>query len=193
MPIKKDIPRINKSVDPNHATSTPEWMVKIDDYLSSTIMGTVSNPLPEGSGDIDFMMCAELFGWWDEQARATKGEAANKLFASSSVQQSPITIILPSGSYTASLEQSMYSGSNINEIHLIRLGNIMDSNVPLQIVSYTTVKIESIQQELDEIVVSFRAATRQNTNFSYSQDGMLQGHNVSSFDFTTSASAFTAL
>lgn len=193
MPVRQEIPRVNKDIEAAHTTSTPQWLVAIDDFLSSTIQGAIPNPLPTGAGNIDFMACAELFGWWDQQARLTKGNSANKLFASSAVQQSPISIIIPAGSYVTSLEQLMYSGSNINEIHLIRLGNINDINVPLQIISYTISKIETIQQELDEVVISFRSATRQNTNFAYAQDGFPQGQNVSSFDFTTALSTFDTL
>lgn len=185
------IPRFRPSIEHRGLTATPEWMVKIDEYLSSTIEGTAENPLPEGAGPVDFSICAELFGWRDEQARLTKGSTANQLYSSAAVQQSTVGIIIPSASYIPNLEQLMYTGANLKEIHLVRLGNIEQLNVPLQIVSYTTSKIETLQQELDEIILYFRPATRQNTNYKYSQDGLLVGQNVSSFDFIKGTSTFT--
>lgn len=187
------IPRFDARIEHHGNTATPEWMIMIDNYLSSTIQGSTQNPLPQGMGVIDFSVCAELFGWRDEQARLTKGNTANQLYSSAAVQQSTVGIIIPSASYVPSLEQLMYSGSNIQEIHLIRLGNIEEINVPLQIVSYTMSKIETVQQELDEVVLTFRPATRQNTNFSYHQNGTPQGRNVSSFDFTTGTATFATM
>lgn len=186
------IPRLSQSIQHTNNVTTPEWMIMIDDLLSSTIEGTTPNPLPEGEGDIDFSICAELFGWLDEQARLTKGNTANQLFSTSAVQQSTVGIILPCANYIPSLEQYMYAGKNLKEIHLIRLGNIEDLKVPLQIISYTTSKIDSIQQQLDEIVLTFRPATRQNTNISYNQDGTPRGRNVSAFDFTRGTSSYEA-
>ena len=184
------IPRFRPNIEHKGATTTPEWMVQIDEYLSSTIEGTAENPLPEGAGPIDFTICAELFGWRDEQARLTKASTASQLFSSASVQQSTVGIIIPSASYIPNLEQLMYTGGNIREIHLVRLGNIEQLNVPLQIISYTTSKIETLQQELDEMILYFRPATRQNTNYKYSQEGLLEGQNVSSFDFIRGTSTF---
>jgi hypothetical protein len=186
------VPTLAQSIQHRNNVTTPEWMIKIDDYLSSTIEGMTDNPLPEGEGDITYSICAELFGWFDEQARLTKGNTANQLFSTSAVQQSTVGIVIPNGEYVPSLEQVMYAGVNIKEIHIVRLGNIEDLKVPLQIVSYTTSKIDSIQQKLDEVVLSFRPATRQNTNISYNQDGTPRGRNVSAFDFTKGSATFTS-
>ena len=54
---------------------------------------------------------------------------------------------------------------------------------------YRTTRAEW-QQELDEIILHFRPATRQNTNYKYSQDGLLLGQNVSSFNFISGTSTF---
>ncbi|AIK95578.1 hypothetical protein [Candidatus Odyssella acanthamoebae] len=158
--------------------ATPEWMVMIDDLLSSTIEGS-----PDGT-DADLTQCAELLGWYSEQARLTKGNTANQLFSTSAVQHSSVVIAIPMGDYVASLENKMNTGSNIAAIKLIRLANITDLKVPLQFITYTNCRIESTQQQLDKLILSFRPETRQNTVVKYGQDGQKVGNNVSFFDYT---------
>ena len=173
------IPQHSPQIVHTSHVSTPEWMVMIDDLLSSTIDGA-----PDGT-DADLTQCVELLGWYSEQARLTKGNTANQLFSTSAVQHSSVLIAIPIGDYVASLETKMYSGSNIAAIKLIRLANITDLKVAIQYITYTNCRIESTQQQLDKFILSFRPETRQNTIVQYNQDGTAKGNNVSYFDYTT--------
>jgi hypothetical protein len=62
-----------------------------------------------------------------------------------------------------------------------------DLKVSLQEIEYTNCLIDSMEQQLDNIVISFRPETRQNTIFKYKQDGSKEGQAVSKFDYTTGA------
>lgn len=176
------IPMVNPSIVHTSHVSTPEWMVMIDDLLNSTIEGT-----PSGT-DINLTTCAELLGWFSEQARLTKGNTSNQLFSTAAIQHSSVVIAIPMGEYVASLENKMNTGSNIAAIKLIRLGNYGDAaeslKAPLQIITYTNCRLESTQQQLDKIVLSFRPETRENNIVRYGQDGLKVGNNVSFFDYT---------
>lgn len=173
------VPVHSPSIQHTSHVALPEWMVMIDDLLSSTVDGA-----PDGT-DADLTQCCELLGWYSEQARLTKGNTANQLFSTAAVQHSSVLIAIPIGDYVASLENKMNSGANIAAIKLIRLANITDLKVPLQHIIYTNCRIESTQQQLDRFVLSFRPETRQNTIVQYNQDGTKKGNNVSYFDYTT--------
>jgi hypothetical protein len=173
-----NIPIHSPSIQHTSHVALPEWMVMIDDLLSSTVEGT-----PDET-DADLTQCTELLGWYSEQARLTKGNTANQLFSTSAVQHSSVIIAIPVGDYVASLENKMNTGANIATIKLIRLANITDLKVPLQFITYTNCRIESTQQQLDKFILSFRPETRQNTIVQYEQDGTKKGNNVSYFDYT---------
>jgi hypothetical protein len=174
-----NIPMMNSSIQHTSHIAMPEWMVMMDDLLSSTVTGTLDEI------DVDLTKCCELLGWYSEQARLTKGNTVNQLFSTAAVQHSSVLIAIPVGNYVASLENNMNSGTNIAVIELIRLANMTDLRKPLQCVTYTNCLIESVQQQLDKLILSFRPETRQNTIIQYSQDGVKQGQNVSYFDYTT--------
>lgn len=167
------IPAVDPNIKHTNNVSTPEWMIQIDDLLSSTIE--------------NFEGFADLLGWHAEQARLTKGRTANQLFSTAAVQHSNVLIVLPAGIYIPTLETKMNSGANIALIKIVRLANIGDLKVSLQEIEYTNCKIDSMEQHLDEIVISFRPETRQNTIFKYKQDGTKEGQAVSKYDYTTGA------
>ncbi len=79
----------------------------------------------------------------------------------------------------------MNSGSNVGSVKIVRLANISDLKIPIQEVDYTNCKIDTIQQKLDEIIMSIRPKTRMNTVIQYAQDGSKLGQNVSFFDYVT--------
>ena len=161
---------VDPSIRHTNNVSTPEWMIKIDDLLSSTIE--------------KFEGFADLYGWHAEQARLTKGRLANQLFSTAAVQHSNVLIVLPLGIYIPMLETKMNSGGNIALIKIVRLANVGDLKVSLQEVEYTNCKIDSMEQQLDEVIISFRPEARQNTIIKYAQDGSKKGQAVSKFDYT---------
>jgi hypothetical protein len=167
------IPMVDPSIRHTNSVTTPEWMISIDDLLSSTIEG--------------FEDCSELYGWFAEQGRLTKGRSGNQLFSTAAVQHSNVLIVLPAGIFIPTLETKMNTGSNLALIKIVRLANMTDLKVSLQEIEYTNCLIDSMEQQLDNIVISFRPETRQNTIFKYKQDGSKEGQAVSKFDYTTGA------
>lgn len=165
------IPVVDPRIKHTNNVATPEWMISIDHILSSNVEG--------------YENFTELYGWFAEQARMTKGTTASQLFSTSAVQHSNILIVIPNGLYLPLLETIMNSGGNLSDVKIVRLANITDLKVPIQEVEYTNCKVESIQQHLDEIVLSLRPETRTNTVIQYAQDGSKLGQNVSFFDYVT--------
>lgn len=165
------IPIVNPSIQHTNNISTPEWMIQMDDLLSSTIE--------------NFEDFGELYGWYAEQARLTQGHTANQLISTSAVQHSNILVVLPVGIYIPSLENKMNSGANIASILIVRLMNVGDMKEKQQMVLFNDCKIESMQQQLDQTIISFRPTARTNIIFKYSQAGELEGQSVSFFDYTT--------
>lgn len=166
-----NIPVVDPKIQHTNSITTPEWMISIDNLLSSNVDG--------------YETYAELFGWFAEQARLTKGSTASQLFSTAAVQHSNVLIVIPNGMYLPQMEVVMNSGANISTVKIVRLANITDLKVPLQEVEYTNCKIDSIQQQLDEIIISIRPETRMNTVIQYGQDGGKLGQNVSYFDYVS--------
>lgn len=164
------ITRVDPSIRHTNNVSTPEWMIKIDDLLSSTIE--------------KFEGFADLYGWHAEQARLTKGSPASQLYSTAAVQHSNVLIVLPAGIYIPTLETKMNTGANIALIKIVRLANVGDLKVSLQEIEYTNCKIDSMEQQLDEVIISFRPEARQNTIIKYAQDGSKKGQAVSKFDYS---------
>lgn len=167
----KNIPMVNQSIHHEGRVTTPEWMISIDDLLSSSIE--------------NFETFSELYGWFAEQARLTKGYTSDQFFSTASVQHSNVIIVLPAGIYIPTLESKMNMGANIALIKIVRLSNNGDVKQSNQEIEFTNCKIESMRQELDNIIISFRPETRQNTIIQYGQDGTKLGQAVTKFDYTT--------
>ena len=77
----------------------------------------------------------------------------------------------------------MNRGTNISFVLLVRLTNVGQTREIQQIILYTDCKIESIQQQLDEIIVSFRPESCTNIIFKYTQQAVLEGQSVSFYDY----------
>lgn len=166
------IPMVDPNIRHTGRVTTPEWMIQIDDLLSSTIE--------------NFEDYGELYGWYAEQARLTQGNTGSQLITTAAAQHSNVLIVLPAGIFIPTLETKMNTGANIALIKIVRLANVGDLKVSLQEIEFTNCKIETMQQQLDEIIISFRPESRQNTIIKYKQDGSKEGQAVSKFDYTTS-------
>ena len=153
---------------------TAEWMLKIDDILSSTVS--------------EYEDYAECFGWFAEQSRVTSGSTSNQLITSSTVQHSNVIVMIPTGIYDPVLEKNMNSGVNMQEMTIVRLAHVGEERKPLQTLKFTNVKMETKRQEHDFLILSFRIETRENTNFQYDQDGTPKGQSVTFFDYTKNSS-----
>jgi len=173
------IPIVTPQIKHTNNVSTPEWMILMDTYLSSTVK--------------KFELYTELYGWHAEHARLTKGRVAGQLFSTAAAQHSDVLVVLPAGIYIPTLETKMNSGTNIKGIVIVRIGNIGNQNLKLQTIAYTNCKIEWIQQQLDELIISFRPTNRLSTIYKYNQAGRHQGQSVSFFDYTTGSGVGVAV
>jgi type VI protein secretion system component Hcp len=164
------VPVVDPQIVHQNRIVTPEWMILIDDLMSSSIE--------------NFEDYGELYGWYAEQARVTEGSTANNLFSTSTVQHSNVVIVIPNNVYGPTLEFKMASGSKLSKIKIVRLSNMKNLKVAIQVVTFANCRIESIQQQLDRLVVSFRPEKRENKVFKWKQDGKKEGQAVTKFDYT---------
>lgn len=167
------VPRFTPQIRHDGRVTTPEWMISIDDILTSTIT--------------DHDTQAELFGFYAQSSRQTTGNTANQLFTTAAVQHSDVYIIIPNGDFAATLENKMNTGATIEAITIQRLGNMSVVNMVLQEIKFEKCKFQTFQQIGDELQISFRPQKRTNTIFKFDQTGQPVGQSASTFDFTTAA------
>ncbi|MBY0282265.1 MAG: hypothetical protein K2W94_08970 [Alphaproteobacteria bacterium] len=149
---------------------SPEWMIKIDDLTTS---------------DVDnFNGYTELFGWHGESSRFTTGDISNNLFTSATLKHSDLVVLMSNGGYAATLETNMNTGTPINVLTIIRLGNIKATKVTMQQIDYTNCFIQSFQQQLDRIILRLTVTSKTNTIFVYDKTGLNQGQVVSTVDYS---------
>ncbi|RZI45872.1 hypothetical protein [Candidatus Finniella inopinata] len=148
---------------------SPEWMIKIDDMLKSEVE--------------NFNDYCELFGWYGESSRLTTGDISNQLFTSATLKHSDLVIIIPNGGYGAQLETKMNLGIPLNEVQVVRLGNVKSTKVKLQVIDYTLCRIQSFQQQLDRLVICLNISAKTNTVFVYDVNGNNKGQMVNRVDY----------
>lgn len=148
---------------------SPEWMVKIDGLLHSSVDG--------------YKEYVELFGWYAESSRFTNPDISGPLFTSATLRHSDLILIIPYGGYCAQLESNMNLGVNISNLNIVRLGNIGQMKVIIQMIEYKTCKIQSCQQQLDRMILHVMIGSKTNTVYVYGQDGQSQGQMVSQVDY----------
>jgi hypothetical protein len=171
LPGKKNIKMATTdTLEPDDITvRSPEWMIKIDKLLSSNLGG--------------FEDYSELFGWNEESSRFTPGNLSNQLLGSATLKHSGLTILVSNGGHSAHIELKMNRGIPLDLIEIVRLGNIHDNKVKLQVLEYTKCWIQSFQQELDRIIVTLSISKKKNTVFVYDQTGANKGQIVSEVDY----------
>lgn len=171
LPGKKQIKMATTdTVEPDDITvRSPEWMIKIDNLLSSNLGG--------------FEDYSEIFGWNEESSRFTPGNLSNQLLGSATLKHSGLTILIPNGGHSAQIELKMNRGIPLDLIEIVRLGNIQDSKVKLQILEYRSCWIQSFQQQLDRIIVTVSVSTKKNTIYVYDNSGTNKGQMVSEVNY----------
>jgi hypothetical protein len=158
--------------EPSNPSSvqSPEWMIKMDSFLSSNV-----------NGFTDF---CELYGWYGESSRYTSGDVANSLFTSATLRHTDLVVIIPNGGYATTIESLMNTGTMIQQMTIARLGTVEQQTVTMQTLVYTTCRIQKFNQQLDQVVVELSILTKENTIFVYGQDGTSQGQMVSQVDYS---------
>lgn len=148
---------------------SPEWMLKIDDLLSSSVK--------------DYTDHCELFGWYGESSRLTTSDVSGSLFTSATLKHTDLVLIVPNGAHGAQLESKMNLGIPLKTVQIVRLGNIKQVKVKLQLIEFGTCRVQSFQQQLDRIVLFLSISSKTNTVFVYDQDGSNKGQMVSKADY----------
>ena len=110
LPGRKDFKIATTDTAGNNDIKSPEWMVRIDDLLQSSVLG--------------FENYVELFGWYGESSRFTNPDISGPLQTSATMRHSDLILIIPYGGYCAQLESNMNLGSGIATLTIVRLGNI---------------------------------------------------------------------
>jgi hypothetical protein len=172
LPGKKNVKMATTDPSPEPEDITvrsPEWMIKIDDLLSSNLDG--------------FQDYAELFGWNEESSRFTPGNLSNQLLGSATLKHSGLTILIANGGHSAHIELKMNRGIPLDLISIVRLGNIRDTKVKLQVLEYNVCWIQTFQQELDRIIVVCSISKKKNTIYVYDSSGANRGQIVSEVDY----------
>lgn len=169
---RPNIPLLGSEDRKKDTSATPEWMISMDKLLTSTSKG--------------YEDYTELFGWYSEQSRKTKGASTGELMSSSTVTHANVLVIIPNGIYSPQIEQMMQTGTCMASIKVVRLGNITNKKVLLQQVEYTNNQLVGIEQRADDLIVAFRPTKRSNKVIKYDQNtGDPTGNMVTEFDYTT--------
>lgn len=148
---------------------SPEWMVKIDKLLSSSVDG--------------YEEFTEIFGWQEESSRFTAGNLSNQLLGSATLKHSGLILLIPNGGHSAQIELKMNRGIPLDLVQIVRLGNIRDVKVKLQLLEYHACWIQAFQQELDRVILTLSVSYKKNTLFIYDQAGGNKGQMVSEVDY----------
>lgn len=148
---------------------SPEWMVRIDGLMQSSV---------EGFNDY-----VELFGWYAESSRYTSADVGGPLFTSATLRHTDLILIIPYGGYCTQIESNMNLGIGIENLSIVRLANIGQAKVTVQLIEYKTCKIQSCQQQLDRMVLHVMIGSKTNTVYVYGQDGQSQGQMVSHVNY----------
>ncbi|MDR0631110.1 MAG: hypothetical protein LBF66_00870 [Holosporales bacterium] len=171
LPGKKPVKMATTDVAPldDITVRSPEWMIKIDDLLSSNLSG--------------FEDYSEIFGWNEESSRFTPGNLSNQLLGSATLKHSGLTVLISNGGHSAQIELKMNRGIPLDLIEIVRLGNIQDSKVKLQILEYHTCWIQSFQQQLDRVIVTVSISIKKNTVYVFDNSGANTGQMVSEVNY----------
>jgi hypothetical protein len=153
----------------DRSVKSPEWMIKIEDLVSSEVDG--------------FDDHCQLFGWYGESSRLTTGDISNTLNSSATLKHSDLVLLIPNGGHGAQLETKMNLGTPLTEVKIVRLGNIKAAKVKMQEIEFSTCRIQSIQQQLDRLLVFLSVGTKTNTVYVFGPDGSQKGQMVSKVNY----------
>jgi hypothetical protein len=163
------LPIIGSPTDESTVKS-PEWMVKIDELLTSHVLG--------------FNNYTELLGWHAQSSRESNCNISSALPMSATLKHSDVILVLPNGPHAVPLETKMNTGSPLDTVTIARLGHVKVAKVKLQTIEFTKCSIKAFQQELDRLVIHLAVSTKTNTLFVFDAAGGPQGQMVSRVDYS---------
>lgn len=151
-------------------TTTPEWLVNINNLTHSAIIGYESY--------------TRLIAWNGEESRDKMPDLSDsQLKTSASIKSSPITLLVSNSGFITNLEDCMRKGKPLEVVSIVRLGSIQNTNVSLQLIDFTNCYVNSLQQISNDLKISFIPSAKKNTVYVYGPDGGSQGQLVTNFDY----------
>lgn len=159
------------SEDEGRISKTPDWIVRLDNITNSSIA--------------DYTDFTELFGWYGESSRFTASDISSDFVTSATLKHSELILLIPNGGFAAPIESRMYEGIPIDELVIVRLGNIRQTRVETQALVYRCCYIQRFQQQLDRVFLQVTVKTKENTLYVFDVDGMPRGQVVSRVDFSS--------
>lgn len=152
-------------------TATPEYMVKMDSLLESTVK--------------DFEDYIQAYHFAFSISRFTNPNAAHQQYSSSRVQFENPVLVIPNGRHTPDLINKLISGILVEEIKFCRLQNIADVNQKGEEISFKKCYFQVITPKYDVLLVSFRFTEYSHSTTSYDQSGTSKGNNVVTYNMGT--------
>jgi len=163
--------QINPSENYRNVIATPEYVVKIDDLVSSTVE--------------NYEEYVQLMHFGYEISRQTNPNVADQLYTSARVSLEDPVLIIPNGAFAPILIQKLIRGDLIQEIRIKRLANIAEMNVTVQELVFTENFFQRVVPTYDTIRLSLRAETYENIIYSYDQMGQKTGTTSVKFNART--------
>ncbi|MBX9977302.1 MAG: hypothetical protein K2X98_03540 [Alphaproteobacteria bacterium] len=166
--VALEIPKLDASGKPTQ--KAPDWIVEIPDHTKGNIDGLDTY--------------SQLFDFHYEYSRETSGHIGNETFTSAAIEHSEVALLIPTGTYTAKIRQTLNTGKVVPTITIKRLGNMTDLKKPLQIITYTDCIFARVVQDKDFFAVSFRFIKVKEENPEFKQDDEGSGgQNVCETDY----------
>lgn len=154
--------------DENNASQrTPEWMVELSGGLSgSTVAGLETY--------------CELYDFYYTYKSHTGGHTGKDLFNSSSLDHSPVSLLIPINVYTSRIRDAINTKKRIDSIKIRHIGgrDLLDNS--LQILTYESCRIIELVQQNKNVALSFSFIKVTEQNFDLSGG---TGQNVASMDY----------
>lgn len=156
-----------------NATKTPEYIIKIDDYMSMTTGG--------------YEQYAPLYHFYLHASRETNPNVAQEKKDSGRVIFQNPELIIPTGKYMPDLIKIMLNAKDILQINIIRLGNIGEQvNAKLEEYNFENCEIQEWKLiDADTCSIRLRATTFEVIIHSYDQTGAAVGDSQMKFDLKT--------
>lgn len=153
-------------------TKAIEYMVKMDSLVNSAV-----NNFNDHCPLYQFL----LHGSRQSNPNASQEKKSSGRF----VMQNPI-LVIPNSTFAAVIFQKLVDGSNINEIRVVRLGNLSGQmNQKIEEYVFSTCELQDVQTNYDTIRIEFRATLVEITINGYDQSGSQQGSNNVKFNLET--------
>ncbi len=169
--VNISVPVINQDSQVPAYARSPEWLIMMDKLTdkSSNVKGK------EGY--------VEVFGWTGAMSRSSSPNIGGEHHSTATLVHTDLVVVMPMGSYVAKLNQTMANGAVVKKVTLERLGNIGKVLQVIQSITFETCRIQSVQQQIDQVVVTIQVQKRTDTINVYKQDGSASGKAVSAINF----------